>query len=96
MPPGANPVIDEEIETWLKETILNSTPIEFGYDTNLWTCAILTDLLWKKFNIDIRESTVRLHLKAMNFSFQKPEYQDIKRDDKEVDNFLNKKFPLIQ
>ena len=96
MPPGANPVIDEKVEAWLKETILNSTPIEFGYDTNLWTCAILNDLLWKKFNIDVRESTVRLHLKAMNLSFQKPEYHDIKRDDKEVDNFLNKKFPLIQ
>jgi len=96
MPPGAKPVIDEKVEEWLKETILNSTPVEFGYDTTLWTCAILTDLLLKKFNIDVRESTVRLHLKAMNFSCQKPEYQDIKRDDKDVEYFFNKKVPLIQ
>jgi len=75
---------------------LNSTPVEFGYDTTLWTCAILTDLLLKKFNIDVRESTVRLHLKAMNFSCQKPEYQDIKRDDKDVEYLFNKKVPLIQ
>ena len=96
MPPGAKKVIDEKVEEWLKETILNSTPVEFGYDTTLWTCAILTDLLLKKFNIDVRESTVRLHLKAMNFSCQKPEYQDIKRDDKDVEYFFNKKVPLIQ
>ncbi len=96
MPPGAKKVIDEKVEEWLKETILNSTPVEFGYDTTLWTCAILTDLLLKKFNIDVRESTVRLHLKAMNFSCQKPEYQDIKRDDKDVECFFNKKVPLIQ
>ena len=32
----------------------------------------------------------------MDLSVQKPEYQDIKIDDEEVENFLNKKFPLIQ
>lgn len=96
MPPGAKPIIDEEIKKWLKETILKSTPVEFDYDTNLWTCAILTELLKKKFHIDVDDSTVRLHLKAMNLSFQKPEYQDIKIDDGEVKKFLNEKFPLIQ
>ena len=61
-----------------------------------WTCTIIADLLKQEFNITVGHSTIRLHLKAMNFSCQKPEYQDIKIDDKDVENFLNKKFPLIQ
>ena len=96
MPPGAKPIIDVKVEEWLKQTILNSTPVQFDYDTNLWTCAILTDLLKEELNIEVNESTIRLHLNAMNLSFQKPEYQDVKLDDKEVENFLDKKFPLIQ
>jgi len=96
MPPGIKPIIDEKVEKWLRVTILESTPVKFGYDTNLWTCDILKNLLKQEFDIDVSDSTVRLHLKAMNLSFQKPEYQDIKIDENEVDNFLNKKFPLIQ
>ena len=96
MPPGAEPLIDKKVEEWLKNTILNSTPVQFGYDTNLWTCKILADLLKEEFNIDVGDSTVRLHLKAMNFSCQKPEYHDVTRDENEVENFFNKKVPLIQ
>ena len=37
-PPGAKPVITHPgEEDWLEETVLNSTPVERGYDTNLWT-----------------------------------------------------------
>jgi len=96
VPPGAKPIIDKKVEEWLKDAILNSTPVQYGYETNLWTCTILTDIVKKEFAIEVNESTIRLHLKAMKLSFQKPEYQDIKIDENEVSDFLNRKFPLIQ
>jgi len=85
MPPGAYPLITIKTDEWLKNTVLESTPIEFCYDTNLWTCTILADLLKQEFNIAVSDSTVRLHLKAMNLSCQKPEYQDITNTPKEKD-----------
>ena len=33
--PGAEPKLTEEIEDWLKAVVLNSTPMEHGYDTVL-------------------------------------------------------------
>src|SRR5215211_3293340 len=33
MPPGASPLITGEMDKWLKQTVLNSTPVGFGYDT---------------------------------------------------------------
>jgi len=33
--PGAEPVVTKVMDDWLKETVLNSTPEDFGYDTNL-------------------------------------------------------------
>ncbi len=96
MPPGAELSITAEIDNWLKQTVLTSTPTVFGYDTNLWTSTILADLLKKEFNVEVSESTVRLHLKAQNLTCQKPEYQDVKRDENEIEYFLHNKFPRIQ
>lgn len=96
MPPGAKPIITHKIETWLKKTILNKTPEDFGYDTNLWTARILIGLLNQEFEISVSESTVRFHLKRLNLSCQSPEYQNKKRDEQEIEKFLNYKFPKIQ
>jgi hypothetical protein len=56
----------------------------------------LAELLKNKFDITASDSTVRLHLKSLGLTFQKPEYQDTERDEQEIDYFLNSKFPRIQ
>ena len=81
MPPGAEPLITSETDEWLKQTVLTCTPVEFGYDTNLWTCTVLAELLEQKFGVTVSDSAVRLHLKGMVLTCQKPEYQDLKRDE---------------
>jgi transposase len=96
MPPGAQLLINAEMDDWLKQTILTCTPVKFGYDTNLWTVPIIVELLEQKFGVTVGESTVRLHLKALKLTCQKPEYQDAKRDEQEIEHFLNDKFPKIQ
>lgn len=95
-PPGADPVITPGIAIWLKQTVLESTPDKHGYDTSLWTGKILAELLKERFKIDVSDSTVRLHLKALGLSCQKPEYQDELRDESEIQHFLEVKFPKIQ
>lgn len=96
MPPGASPLITQEIDEWLKQTVLNRTPVDFGYDTTLWTCALLADLLQKEFAITVSSCAVSLHLNKLGLSYQKPAYQDVERDPQEVERFLNDKFPRIQ
>lgn len=96
MPPGAEALITIEIDEWLKQTVLTYTPVDFGYDTNLWTCAVLGQLLEQKFNISVSNSTVSFHLNKMGLSCQKPEYQDSKRNEDEIEHFLKDKFPRIQ
>lgn len=96
VPPGAELVIVPEMDEWMKNAVLEKTPIDFGYDTNLWTCHILAELLKKQFNVTVNDSTVGLHLKALGLSCQRPEYQDIKRDEQEIEYFLDVKFPMIQ
>ena len=96
MPPGAKPLVDGEMDEWLKQTVLKGMPTQFGYDTNLWTCGILADLLEREFGVTVSESAVRLHLKRLGLTYQKPEYQDAERDEGEIRYFLEVKFPKIQ
>lgn len=56
--PGASPVITPEMDDWLKRTVLEKTPLDFGYDTPLWTRAILAALLEAEFEVHVDDSTV--------------------------------------
>jgi transposase len=96
MPPGASPVITSEMDEWLKQIVLNSTPFTFGRDTMLWTCGILGDLLKEEFGVTVSTVTVYLHLKKLGLSCQKPAYHDVEREPQAVEQFLNDKFPRIQ
>jgi len=64
--PGAPQVMTPDIDRWLRETILHSTPEAQGYDTVLWTLDILVDLLRDRFGLWVSDATVALHLHQMN------------------------------
>ncbi len=38
--PGAKPQVTEEMEIWLRETVLEKTPKAYGYDTHLFDFAM--------------------------------------------------------
>ena len=79
-----------------KQTVLNSTPVDHGYDTMLWTRAILVELLHKHFGICVSEATVGLHLHQLNLSCQTPRYRAVEQDPVQVERFLKVTFPQIQ
>lgn len=87
--------ITPAIEEWLKETVLKSTPVHYGYNTRLWNRELLAELIKKIFNVTVDGSTVSLHLHALGLSYQKPVDQDVRRDEQEVESFLKTKFPRL-
>ena len=58
-------MVNAEMEDLLNRTVLNSTPVKVGYDTSLWTNAILANLLKQAFDVMVSKSKSRLH-KARN------------------------------
>jgi transposase len=94
--PGAPPIITPEMDNWLKTTVLQATPENFGYDTPLWTCDILSELLAKRYHIQVIGATVDHHLKQMKLSYQKPSYVPNEQNPEAVERFVNIEFPKIQ
>jgi transposase len=94
--PGAEPVITQEMEDWLRETVLKSTPVDYGYETLLWTRDMLAELVNQRFGVVVSGRTVSWHLRRLGLSYQKPRYQATERDPEEVEHFLNVTFPAIE
>lgn len=94
--PGAQAQVTAEMEQWLCERVLNSTPVEHGYDRLLWNRDILAVLLRERFGVKVTGRTISGHLKKLGLSYQKPCYRSVAQDPEEVEQFLEEKFPRIQ
>ena len=94
--PGAPCIITDEMDWWLSDTVLNYTPMDFSYDTALWTREILSELLKNEFGVTVAGSTISLHLQHLGFSYQKPWFRAEEQDEQKVDHFLTDTFPRIQ
>lgn len=94
--PGKSAEITEEIEQWLKDTVLHHSPEDFGYDTALWTRDILAEILNFEFSLEVAGRTVGKHLKKIGLSYQKPWFRSKEQDATKVDRFVNETFPRIQ
>ncbi len=52
--------------------ILTQTPLDFGFQTVLWTRAIIAKIILDKFSILLHETTVGIVLKRNKITLQKP------------------------
>lgn len=94
--PGAEPVVTDEMDAWLKQTVLETTPEAFGYDTPLWTCALLAEMLAERFGVEVGGATINAHLHRLGLSVQKPTYRATQQDPEAVERFVNETFPKLQ
>ena len=94
--PGAERVLTADLDRWLKETILTTTPADHGYETVLWTLEIIVNLLKERFDLWVSKATVRLHLHHLGFSCQQPCSLALNQDQEQVKTFLDERFKDIQ
>lgn len=94
--PGVQATVTDEMDAWLKNTVLGSTPEDFGYDTALWTCDLLAKLLSDQYGVNVIGSTINHHLHKLELTSQKPNYIAREQDPAAVEQFLKEEFPKIQ
>lgn len=92
---GPKPKLSPEQEQQLRILLRTQTPIDYGYQTTLWTCRIIADLIDQTFQIKYVPAGVAGLLKRMGFSPQKPRWGAWEQDKKKVDEWLNVRYPAI-
>lgn len=80
--PGTKPKLSVEQQEQLSLLLRTKTPIDFGYETALWTCTIIAALIQQQFDVQYANSTVSRLLKRMGFSPQKPRWGAWQQDKK--------------
>lgn len=94
--PGAPAVVTKEMDDWLRRTVLEASPEDFGYDTPLWTCDLLAQLLSEHHGVHVIGATVNQHLHRLGLTNQKPRYVACEQDPVAVERFVAEEFPKIQ
>ncbi|WP_373508260.1 winged helix-turn-helix domain-containing protein [Thiocapsa sp.] len=80
----------------IKQTVLESTAEAFRYETPLWTCALLAEVLLDRFGVEVGGEAVNQHRQRLGLSPQKPSYHAVEPDPLAVEHFVKEEFPKLQ
>ncbi len=81
----------KKISQWLKQSAT-----DFGFETPLWSCRRVQQLIKKELKISIHISNVWKWLTKWKLTNQKPIRRAFQRDEKEVKRWLKEEWPKIQ
>ena len=67
---GRPPLLSKSQKSELEE-ILQTSPLEYGYNTATWTGALAIDIVKTKFGVEYKKAQIYNILRSLDFSFQK-------------------------
>src|SRR5215471_13828247 len=92
---GRLPCLNEADKARLIELLLQG-PERLGYETPLWTCPRVADLIEQNFGVDYHPGHVWRILRQLNWSVQQPVGRALERDEARIDEWKNKRWPEIK
>src|SRR5512144_1437443 len=81
---------------WLRQMIVEKTPLDFGYPVALWTRAIVREVLQRELGVRASDATVGRWLRAWGLSVQKPLRRAYEQDPAQVQQWLDQTYPAVQ
>jgi transposase len=94
-PEGPKKVDDRERQKVLA-MICDHSPQDFGFESALWTRAIVGDLIYERLGIDVSLPTVGKILRSLGLSPQRPVHRAIEQNPEAVQRWLEEEFPAIR
>lgn len=78
------------------KTVTTLTPRSFGFDDDFWSTAILAILIKEQYGVQYKSKTpIYLLFREAKFTYHKPDKQYKKRDQKVIDEWVEKYTPII-
>lgn len=94
--PGKQPKLDAGQRAWLLETLLEKTPLDFGFQSMLWTQALVKAVIEKELRLVLHRSTVGRSLAAMGLTPQVPLRRASERDARAIEKWKSDEFPRLR
>lgn len=75
---------------------LKKNPQDCGFDTPLWDCKRVQQIVQKKCGKEIHQTSIMRWLKRLNFTYQKPARRALEQDKRAVKRWLSEEWPKIK
>jgi transposase len=92
---GRLPCLSEADKARLVELLLQG-PERLGYETPLWTCPRVADLIQQNFGIEYHPGHVWRILRQLNWTVQQPVGRALERDEARIDDWKHRRWPEIK
>ena len=92
---GRKPQLDEEQRAQLVARLLEG-PEKLGYQTPLWRCSRVADLIAREFGVSYHSGHVWKLLRQLKWSPQRPVGRALERDEEAIDEWKRKTWPAIK
>lgn len=76
--------------------LLKRGPLAAGYETNLWTCPRVAELIRRHFGVSYHAAHVWRILRSLGWSAQKPERRARERDEQAVEQWRKRHWPRLK
>ncbi len=78
------------------EALLLKGPLASGFDTDLWTCPRVAELIKRRFAIDYHVDHIGRLLHDLGWSPQKPTRRAAERDEQEIRRWVREEWPRVK
>jgi transposase len=92
---GRKPLLDQKQREHLISRLLQG-PEKLGYETPLWTCARVADLIKQEFGISYHPGHVWKLLRELKWSPQRPAGRALERNEEAIAEWKQKTWPAIK
>jgi transposase len=92
---GRLPCLSEADKARLVELLLQG-PERLGYETPLWTCPRVADLIQQSFGVEYHPGHVWRILRQLKWSVQQPVGRALERDETRIDDWKHRRWPEIK
>ena len=93
--PGRKPRLNAKQKQRLIDILL-AGPLKSGYDTDLWTCRRVAEVVAKEFHVQYHPDHVGKMLHDLGWTCQKPEQRAREGDDEQLEHWRTRAWPRIK
>lgn len=93
--PGRPPRLDDNAKRRLEKALLKGAKAA-GFDTDLWTCPRVAQLIFDRFGLRYHVDHVCRLLHVLGWSPQKPQRRAVERDEGEIRRWVKEEWPRVK
>ena len=92
---GEKRILTQEQEKEVQRIIVDKDPLQLKFKDCMWTRKNISELIFQKYGVKMKLSTLGYYLQRWEFSVQRPVKRAYKQDQVKIDKWLNEEFSGI-